>query len=934
LHRSLAHITPLLCAALLISCGGQSTSIQPPDRDSQQSSAAQTQADAPGDLTTDLDEWQAWLNDPGEPGVDYDPLSITVKYLETARLPKGISAAVPSVGKRAADCRNAILRQNPGFESLTDAIAARYGLEIDSQVYWGAINVAGFRIGADADGEAILARLRSEFADAIEYASFSMLFKHDSFVPNDPDFIMSSGAGPLYSPLWSLHKIECADAWGITRGDDAVKVAVVDTGVRITHEELQAQVLDPQVEFPDEKLDVANDDNTVEDLDGHGTFIAGQIAAEGNNGRTIVGAAHHCEVMPIKISDGGLASDARIYEGCALGWNLGAKVISLSWGDYHTNPGIESLVDQIWGFGGIFVASAGNDGVTDPHYPSDYANAISVGATDIADARADFSNYSQYVDMAAPGLGIKSCGRDSDSDYGNWTTSAGTSFASPLVAAAAALLWSLDPTLENHEIRNLLENNTAPTTGFTQGTVGRLDIAAALMEVTPIHMTPPRPTRLIHSGTLNLTLEVIGDPDRIDCYLNSFLVESREHGPWTFTIDTSSINFGIANVEFVGVLGQLESKEQLRLIVDNSTGNFPITESFDGAGRDLLPMDVKTYHPNLLSSIKSIESGWTADDVASGGAGAWSDLSTGAYDGPTCKYFGAGDQTYGGFEVDALVSRRIDLFAEDQPTMVFYQRYNIEDGGGQADRALVYISDDDGLSFVPAELNGGGQALFSGYQPTWARVEIDLSAYSGDQIHIVLLMESDEETSGENTEQPAGWWVDKFTIAMEYAEDIPSIEGVSVADYSVLGSVPQQLQLGASVLNPDNVARVRFALDFQPLGSVDLYDVTVSDDAAPFQVLLDVPGDQHNQLAHLLVYYYDSSEVPGPPKTVPVYLFNQLGDTNNDGIVNDDDLLGFSGMVGRTSEDTGYVPFFDTNLDGVITEHDAAAIGYYYGDTM
>jgi hypothetical protein len=940
LIRVSAILTTALCAAVVVACSGNSKFTA--SADSASSLPVKPDSAAADNASREVhnvrEGYAAWLANPGEPGADYDPARLTITYLPEAQLPTGIEAGQPVAGQRAAEQPGAVLRVDRRYEVLTDAIAAKYGLKIDKQVYWGLVRVASFVLPEKVDGDIVLTQIRQDFAGCVDTAGYSQLYRRDGvYIPDDPDYKNSSTTS--YSPLWSLHRVGASQAWGYSRGDPNVLIAVLDTGIRITHEELAAQVIDPQdLDFGDvpgeipHYVDLANDDNTMEDFDGHGTFIAGQVAAEGDNQRTIVGLAHKCRVIPIKITNADSASDINIIYGSALAFYLGARVISLSFGDYHTNGAMEDIVNQLWNNEAIFVASAGNDGVTTPHYPADYPNSISVGATDIDDARVGFSNYSEFVDIAAPGVAIKSCQPASDTAYNDqWWLSGGTSFASPLVAAAAALLWSYDSTLTNNEIRDLLEDNADPTTGFTEGDVGRLDIAAALAEVTPIRLEIPHLSRLVYSDTVPLTVEVTGTPDRVDCYFNGNPVGSRENPPWTFSVDTSALEYGLGSVMFVGVLGQLEASAQLSILVDNSAGAFPVTESFEGTTRDFEPLELKDYSQGLLNAVKSLpDSDWTLNDIRNGGPATWNDVSGGAWDGYTLKRFGAGEG-YSGFEIDALVSRRLDLTTVAQPTLVFYHHYNIEDGGSAYDRGRVLVSDDNGLTFTLAERRNGEDALYSGYVAGWQREEVDLSPFYGSQVHVALVFESDQFQAGEQGGEDAGWWVDQLTVAMDYIDEIPSIGAVTVQPNSAYGSVPDLAQLTAGVQDPDNVARVRFTLDLAPFGSVDLYDVSVTDDTLPFQSVLDVPTDVSNQLAHLQVYYYDPSEVPGPVKTIPVYVFNQLGDTNADGLVDDDDLAGYPTMVGLTAEDEGYIPLYDSNVDGTVTEHDAAAVGYNYG---
>lgn len=926
--------------ALLVACsGGSSLTSQPGATSSLVGTASDSAtADPAGSEYTVSSGYAAWLANPGQPGVNYDPHHLTVGYLPGATLPAGISALKPPAGQRAADRPGIVVPGNEGYEVLTDAIAARYGLEIGKQVYWGRVRMATFILPDGVDGDQVLDNLRRDFAGSVLSAGYSMLLHTDgAYVPNDPDYVGSSASN--YSPLWSLRKVGASAAWGYTRGDPSVVIALLDTGVRMTHEELTAQMIKPEdVDFSNvpgnipHHVDLANDDDTMEDLDGHGTFIAGELAAEGDNHRTIVGLAYQCKVLPIKITNAESATDGNIIYGCALAYYLGARVISLSFGDTHQDDFVRNIVNQVWDNGVVFVASAGNDGVITPNYPADYTNAISVGATGINDARVDFSNYSEFVDIAAPGVFIKSCARTGDTAYADWHSSAGTSFASPLVAAGAALLWSYDPTLTNQEVRDLLENNAAPTTGFTQGTVGRLDVGAALQEVTPIRMDVPRLNKLSYSGTVSLTVDVTGTPDYVDCYFNGHEVGRRENAPWTFSIDTTGLDFGLGNLQFVGVLGEFEATAQMNLLVDNTAGTFPVTESFETNDSDFLPLELKDYSLSLMHAIKSLpDSEWTENDIRNNGSATWNTITGGAWDGFRQMRFGAGEG-YDSYELDALVSRRIDLTAVAQPTLVFYHHYNIEDGGSAFDRGRVLVSDDDGQTFTTAQRHSGGDALYSGYLAGWQREEVDLSPFYGSKVLVALVFESDQAQAGEQAGEDAGWWVDQMTVAMDYIDDIPSIGGVSVAANSAFGTIPDLPEINADVQDPEKVARVRFTLDLAPLGVVDTYDVSMTDEAAPFQSVLEVPGGIHNQLAQLLVYYYDSSDVPGPVKTIPVYVFNQLGDTNADGQVNDDDLAGYADLIGLSSEDEGYVPLYDSNLDGMITEQDAAAVGYHYGE--
>ena len=893
-----------------------------------------------GRYYTDLAGWEAWLADPGTPGVDYDPGRLTVSFIPGATLPKGVSALQPDAGARAEDQPNAIVRQNTSNHALTNAIAARYGLEIDKQVYWRGVNVASFWLPEGADGDAVLVRIRGEFAGAVEYAGYSQLYHAMDFTANDPDYVNSSSG--QYGPLWTLHRIGCTDAWNLSRGSTWVRVAVADTGVRVTHEELELRVIDPQTDLPDlpanTYLDVVNRDNTMEDNVHHGTVIAGQIAAEGGNSRAIIGAAHGCEVLPVKISEAGLASDTDIITGCTLAMELDCQIVNLSFGDAHTNPSMEQMVNDIWSAGGIFVGAAGNDNVTTLTYPADYDNAISVGATDIDDARVEFSNYGPGVDIAAPGIGIKSTWHTGDSAYSEWTTTGGTSFACPLVAAAAALLWSYHPGLNNTNIRELLLSTAAPTTGFTEGTVGRLDIAAAMADVTPLSLELPRPSQLYHHGTIQVIPTVGGTPDELQCRVNGNLVETLNQEPWVFNVSTGSIDLGVAIIEVTAVLGQIIAVDEIRVLVDNTTGVFPLSEDFEGSGGNLVKYDMKGCNSVLLEAVKSIPGPgdfWTVDEVASAGSGHWFSEVEDVYEGSYGMYCGDSGRVYDDHEIDVLATRLIDLTGEASPTLVFHHHYNTSDGGNMDDLAAVYITNTAGRTFTPATLREGGDALFSGNSPDWSTVEIDLSEYAGELIHIVFAFETDKYSGGATAPlDDLGWWVDKIAIGRDYLESFPSFTGVSVEDGTVTGLVPGVETLPVALEGAQDIRDVTFAFDFAPIGEVDDYDIVVVDTVAPFETVLDVPTGMTNRRLVLEVTTTDTQGNEGPAESVPLLLFNLVGDVNLDGVVNEDDAAALNGLLGTVSGEPGYTVFIDANEDGLIDERDAAIIGYHYGESL
>lgn len=281
------------------------------------------------------------------------------------------------------------------------------------------------------------------------------------FTPNDPLYQTDtiSGLGQ-----WGLRRAQVDRAWDVQRGLASVIVATVDTGIDPGHPDLVgALVPAPRfVSVPDPACPV---DTTNRDDNGHGTHVAGVIGASGNNGQGIVGAAFGARVMPIKALDctgSGLLSDiARAITHAA---DSGARVVNISLGSPAPSATIAAAVSYALSKNVVVVAAAGNCGAESgttrcptlnvPDYPAAYPGVIAVGATDTNDLPTAFSTAASYVGIAAPGTAILSTfptyrvQMNADGVAQNtYAVLRGTSQASPLVAAIAALLVAKEPGL-------------------------------------------------------------------------------------------------------------------------------------------------------------------------------------------------------------------------------------------------------------------------------------------------------------------------------------------------------------------------------------------------------------------------------------------------------------------------------------------------------
>ena len=348
-------------------------------------------------------------------------------------------------------------------------------------------------------------------------------------VPTDTDF--HNGR------LWGLNNIEFQvdiepeGAWNITTGSRDVIVGVLDTGVLYSHNELKDQMWKNPGEVPGDEID--NDENGYVDdvygmnalsdggdpLDdhGHGTHVAGTIAAAANSGGPVVGVAWDVRIMGLKVlgTFGGTTSD--ITQGFQYGVDHGCKVINASLGGGGRSQSMFEAIAGAQRRGVLLVAAAGNSGVdTDiyANYPSNYElyNVISVAAINRYGELAEFSNYGgKTVDIGAPGVDILSLGIGNNDAYqGN----NGTSMAAPHVAGVAALLYSAFPNASGEEVRDRIISSAIQESSFSGKMVsgGRLSASKAfdifpddLLEMT---VSPPSQSALQTGSKVTVIVRV------------------------------------------------------------------------------------------------------------------------------------------------------------------------------------------------------------------------------------------------------------------------------------------------------------------------------------------------------------------------------------------------------------------------------------------
>jgi subtilisin family serine protease len=327
------------------------------------------------------------------------------------------------------------------------------------------------------------------------------------------DFDLSESirpSDPQFDDQWALANsgqkggkegadISATVAWAKTTGSDKVVVAVLDTGVDYSHEDLASNMWvrpDSLAPYHDDQLGTIDDangfnaiDNSADPMDdnGHGTHCAGIIGAEGGNDVGIAGVNWKVQIMPLKfMNSGGFGNTKDAIE--AINYvidrkkhGVNVRIISASWGSTQKSRALGDVIRKAYENDILFVAAAGNASTNNdrqPHYPSSYDNVLSVAALDRKDQLASFSNYGvKSVAIAAPGAEILSTWLDNQ-----YEEKSGTSMATPVVAGVAALVLAEHPRMSVADLKEKLLASTDPIVALKGkiATGGRINAAKAL----------------------------------------------------------------------------------------------------------------------------------------------------------------------------------------------------------------------------------------------------------------------------------------------------------------------------------------------------------------------------------------------------------------------------------------------------------------------
>ncbi len=352
---------------------------------------------------------------------------------------------------------------------------------------------------AAADRIAPITAVRSDFVDEFvvrvpvgmsegELAGVLMATGDYEFV--QPNWILFPAAttpnDPQFGQSWQHTRLQSTLAWDITRGSPDVIIAVCDSGVRTDHADLAAALVPGYNSAT--RVAQANG-GLIEDINGHGTFVAGCAAAIGNNATGVTGVGWNFRVMPIRVTNNtnGTANLFALTDGARWAANNGAKIVNVSFtgADAQSN---NAAARDVKNAGGLLFWASGNDGAG---FGGVVPDLVIVGSTSSNDQRSSFSNYGAGLGVVAPGSGVRSTRMNGS--YGN---SSGTSYASPIAAGVGGLIFSANPDLSPDDVQDVLYHSADDlgAAGFDiyygHGRVNSFKAATMAQSYTPRLMLP------------------------------------------------------------------------------------------------------------------------------------------------------------------------------------------------------------------------------------------------------------------------------------------------------------------------------------------------------------------------------------------------------------------------------------------------------------
>jgi thermitase len=299
------------------------------------------------------------------------------------------------------------------------------------------------------------------------------VLKPQEVLPNDPYFL-NSGAWNLGGGAWGWYATHTTQAWDITKGDPAVQIAILDTGIKPNG------LADFSGRISSTWNVLNNTSDATSNAGDHGTYVAGVASLAVDNGSGNAGYCPNCGLMVVQVGTDSGATLSNLASGLIYAADHGARIANMSWAGSSDSATLQSAINYAHNKGMVIFAAAGNSNCSCVTYPAADQNVLGVaGVSNATGDKQGDSNYGSWVKLAAPEGNMTAWPTINGAP--GYAAVGGTSMAAPAAAGIAGLLVSYNPALTNSQLENALESSSAPV-NFTIG-YGRVDALAALRYV-------------------------------------------------------------------------------------------------------------------------------------------------------------------------------------------------------------------------------------------------------------------------------------------------------------------------------------------------------------------------------------------------------------------------------------------------------------------
>jgi len=590
-------------------------------------------------------------------------------------------------------------------------------------------------------------------------------------IPNDP----------LYNQQWHHPKMNSPKAWDLHTGDAFGIAAFVDTGVDKDHEDLIGHLLsgyNSADRLPESQ------GGKVDDINGHGTWVAGCIGATGNNSKGVAGMNWIIGLLPIRTTNntsGGANMDDLI-DGSLWAAQNGAKSISVSYTGVSSSV-VGTTGTQIKNMDALLIWAAGN--ASSDLSGFDWDDVIVAGATDQNDNMASFSNYGQAIDVMAPGVDIMST-----KNGGGYSDPSGTSFSAPLTNGACALAWAYSPSLTADEVEQALFDGCMDMGNSSLYGHGRVDVYEALLLALPalsLHVTAGLPSGIVPPGpAFDITLEITAGFENYVPGSGMLHYRFDSSDPYS-TVGVTPLGGDLFEVTLPNTVPGDEPEFYFSAQGDGGTTVYsPSNAPATVYSCEVMFVDI-VFHDDFESSL-----GWTVENqsVATGEFERADPAGTDAQPeddhsevGTMCFVTGKLGGSIGNDDLDGgptdLISPAIDLSGGDASLTYYLWFYHSTNGTFTP--LQVHLSNNNGTSWVLAE-------SLTSSSPAWNQYSITVSDHVTPTSQVKIRFRAKDNPNNSVVEA----LVDDFTV--ERYNDDPSLWADT---YTI--SVSQQTEVGMTL---------------------------------------------------------------------------------------------------------------------------------------